>query len=173
MKYVIRGEKIEVTDSIRKYVEQKLSKIDRYLSNPENTEAKVIIKIKGVEQKVEVTIPNEDFFIRAEESHSDLYAAIDLVLDKLERQCRKYKDKLITRNRQFKKNEEDYEDTYEEEDEIVKRKKVYLKPMDEKEAIMQMELLGHTFFIFKNIANEKVCVVYKRLDESYGIIETN
>ena len=172
MKYLIRGEKLEVIDSIRKYIEEKLSKMDKYLDNPENIEAKILIKVKGVEQRVEVTIQTKGYFLRAEETHSDLYAAVDLIIDKLERQFRKYKTKLIDKSRQ-----ENIPDFYEIDanidEEIVKRKKIYLKPMDEEEAITQMELLGHTFFVFKNIESGLICVIYKRHDGNYGLIETN
>lgn len=172
MKYLIRGEKIQVTDSIKDYIQEKLSKMDKYLDNPENVEAKILIKIKGVEQRVEVTIQTKGYFLRAEEAHSDLYAAIDLIIDKLERQFRKYKTKLLDKSRQ--ENIQDSFDIDEViEEEIVKRKKIYLKPMDEEEAIMQMELLGHTFFVFKNIETDTICVIYKRHDGNYGLIETN
>ena len=172
MKYLIRGEKVQVTDSIKDYIQEKLSKMDKYLDNPENVEAKILIKIKGVEQRVEVTIQTKGYFLRAEESHSDLYAAIDLIIDKLERQFRKYKTKLLDKSRQ--ENIQDSFDIEEAvEEEIVKRKKIYLKPMDEEEAIVQMELLGHTFFVFKNIETDTICVIYKRHDGNYGLIETN
>lgn len=172
MKYIIRGENIEVTDSIKEYLEEKLSKMDKYFDNPEAAEAKVLIKVRGREQKVEVTINKESYDLRSEESHSDLYAAIDLVIDKLERQFRKYKTKLLSQQRQ--ETIEFIEETIEEiEEDVVKRKKVYLKPMDEEEAITQMELLGHTFFVFKNTETNSVCVVYKRHDGAYGLIETN
>ena len=172
MKYLIRGEKIQVTDSIKDYIQEKLSKMDKYLDNPENVEAKILIKVKGVEQRVEVTIQTKGYFLRAEEAHSDLYAAIDLIVDKLERQIRKYKTKLLDKSRQ-----ENIQDTFDIEEnieeEIVKRKKIYLKPMDEEEAIMQMELLGHTFFVFKNTDTDNICIIYKRHDGNYGLIETN
>ena len=172
MKYLIRGEKVQVTDSIKDYIQEKLSKMDKYLDNPENVEAKILIKVKGVEQRVEVTIQTKGYFLRAEESHSDLYAAIDLIIDKLERQFRKYKTKLLDKSRQ--ENIQDSFDIEEAvEEEIVKRKKIYLKPMDEEEAIVQMELLGHTFFVFKNIETDTICVIYKRHDGNYGLIETN
>ena len=172
MKYIIRGENVEVTDSIKEYLEEKLSKMDKYFDNPEAAEAKVLIKVRGREQKVEVTINKESYDLRSEESHSDLYAAIDLVIDKLERQFRKYKTKLLSQQRQ--ETIEFIEETIEEiEEDVVKRKKVYLKPMDEEEAITQMELLGHTFFVFKNTETNSVCVVYKRHDGAYGLIETN
>lgn len=171
MNFIVRGEKIEVTDSIREYVIDKLSKLEKYFDNPKEINAKVLISVRGREQKVEVTINCKGYDLRAEVSHSDLYAAIDLILDKLERQIRKYKTKIMSRERV-----EIVYDDYVEDDEIqdvVKRKKVYLKPMDEEEAKVQMELLDHTFFIYKDIDTEKVNVMYKRYDGTYGVIETN
>lgn len=172
MKFTIRGEKLEVTDSIREYVIDKLSKMEKYFDNPEDVNVKVIFKVRGREQKVEVTINSKNYDLRAEVSHSDLYAAIDLVLDKLETQMRKFKSKLMSQERVSIVYDYgmDEEETIEE---VVKRKKVYLKPMDEEEAIMQMELLGHTFYIYKDVDTENVNVLYKRYDGTYGVIETN
>lgn len=173
MKTIIRGNNIEVTDSIKNYIDEKLSKMDKYFKNPESVEAKVLISVNGIDQKVEVTINESKYFIRAEEINEDLYAAIDIVSDKLERQFRKYKTKLSNRNK-IEEIEPEIEDYFEEpEEEVVKRKELFLKPMDEEEAITQMELLGHSFFVFKNIETEKICVVYKRKDGAYGILETN
>lgn len=171
MNFTIRGEKMEVTDAIKEYVIDKLSKMEKYFDEPEKVNVKILFKVRGREQKVEVTVSSMGYDLRAEVSHSDMYAAIDLVLDKLERQMRKYKTKLMTRERV----EIVYEDYIDEEDlqDVVKRKKVYLKPMDEEEARVQMELLGHTFFIYKDNETESVCVLYKRYDGTYGVIETN
>ena len=113
--------------------------------------------------------------LRSEESHSDLYAAIDLTVDKLERQIRKNKTKI---NSKIKRNiiqnfEMDLEDNFEEDSKVLKRKKVDMKPMDEEEAILQMEMLGHSFFVFKNADTDSICVLYLRKDGNYGIIETN
>lgn len=168
----IRGDKVEVTDSIRDYITDKLSRVEKYFDNPENVNTKVLISVRGREQKVEVTINSNTYDVRVEVSHSDLYAAIDLATDKIERQIRKFKTKLLSRER-IETFYDDFKDYDEEVEEIVKRKKVYLKPMDEEEAITQMELLGHTFFIFKNIDSNEVEVLYKRYDGTYGIIETN
>ena len=172
MKFQIRGERMEVTDSIKDYVTEKLSKMEKYFDNPENVVCKVVFSIRGREQKVEVTISGK-YDLRAEVSHSDLYAAIDLVIDKLETQMRKYKSKLMSKERvQIVYNEEDILDE-EEIEEIVKRKKVFLKPMHEEDAILEMELSGHNFYIYKDIKTENVNVIYKRYDDTYGIIETN
>lgn len=171
MKYTIRGQKIEVTDAIRDYAISKIDKMEKYFENPDEVSVKVVFSIRGREQKVEITINSINFDLRSEVSHSDMYAAIDLAVDKLEQQMRKFKSKLMSKGRV----EIVYDDIIDDDDleEVVKRKKVYLKPMDEEEAIMQMELLGHTFFVFKDIKTEKVNVLYKRLDGAYGVIETN
>jgi putative sigma-54 modulation protein len=176
MKYNIRGNKIDVTEAINDYIEEKISKLEKYLDDNEEVEAKAVISAKGKNQKVEVTIWSGKYNIRAEESHSDLYAAIDLVVDKLERQFKKYRGKL--NNKKALREEyvpsveiEEYEE-YENET-IVRKKEVFLKPIDEEEAIMQMELLGHSFFVFKNVDTEKINVVYKRKDGDYGVIEAN
>ena len=173
MKYNIRGNKMDVTAAIEDYIKQKISKVEKYFN--ESSEAKVIVSARGKDQKVEVTIWSGKYNVRAEEVHEDLYAAIDLVLDKLERQLKKYKDKLQTNKRSTK---EEYvpeiEEYFEEpEEEVVKRKELFLKPMDEEEAITQMELLGHSFFIFKNVETDKINVCYKRKDGDYGVIEAN
>ena len=172
MNYVVRGEKIEVTDSLRDYVINKLDRMVKYFDEPDKVNVKVLFSVRGREQKVEITINNKKFDLRAEVSHSDLYAAIDLAIDKLESQMRKYKSKLMSKSR----IEIVYDDEVVDDEpltDVVKRKKVYLKPMDEEEAILQMEFLGHTFFIYRDINSEKVNVLYKRYDGTYGIIETN
>jgi len=146
--------------------------MEKYFDKPEDVSVKVIFSVRGREQKVEITINAINFDLRSEVSHSDMYAAIDLAVDKLEQQMRKFKSKLMSKERVEIVYDEDIIDDDVLED-VVKRKKVYLKPMDEEEAIMQMELLGHTFFVFKDIKTEKVNVLYKRLDGAYGVIETN
>ena len=174
MKLNIRGDKIKVTKSIKDYITEKLAKLDKYFDNPKNIDGKVIIRVKNLDQIVEVTVPTSKFTLRAEERHADLYAAVDLVVDKLERQIRKNKTKLgnkyknlpdIEMNFDFEVDDEETEDV-----KIVKRKKIDMKPMDEEEALLQIELLNHDFFVFKNIDEECVSVIYKRKDGSYGII---
>ena len=123
-----------------------------------------------------VMIQTIGFTLRAEESHSDMYAAIDLVVDKLERQIRKNKNKIKSKLTRDKINDFVSFETEEDEEEytkIVKRKNLVLKPMDEEEAILQMELLGHSFFVFKNLDTDKIAVLYKRKDGQYGLIDTN
>lgn len=175
MKYNIRGEKVEVTPAIKSYIEDKIGKLDKYFDDASNINANVVIKVRGKEQKIEITVPAMHYTLRSEESHSDLYAAIDLTVDKLERQIRKNKTKI---NSKIKRNiiqnfEMDLEDNFDEDSKVLKRKKVDMKPMDEEEAILQMEMLGHSFFVFKNADTDSICVLYLRKDGNYGIIETN
>lgn len=176
MKYNIRGDKLVVTDAINSYVEGKLGKLDKYFRNDE-IRANVLLKVRGANRQIiEVTIPTEKFILRCEEENNDLYAAIDLCVDKLERQIRKNKTKLkrhVTKEKNLDINFEfELEENEDKDEAIVKRKKIDTKPMDEEEAILEMELLGHDFFVFKNTNTESVCVVYKRKSGDYGIIET-
>lgn len=177
MKYNIRGDKLVVTDAINNYVESKLGRLDKYFKQ-DDIEANVLLKVRGNSQIIEVTIPTSKFILRSEEESNDLYAAIDLVADKLERQIRKNKTRLNKQNidNKFKELNFDYViDSTEEssEDEIiVKRKTIEMKPMDEEEAILEMNLLGHAFFVYKDMHTNQICVLYKRKDGNYGLIET-
>ncbi len=174
MKYIIRSQKGENTDAIKGYIESKLNKLDKYFENPNEIEAHVLTKSNGRFQIIEVTIPTKHFTLRNEESNEDLYAAIDSIVDKLERQIRKNKDKINSRiNKTFIKDFNiDLQDEYEEDEKIVKRKTIELKPIDEEEAIIQMEMLGHTFFVYKDVNLNEICILYKRKDGNYGVIET-
>jgi len=168
----IRGSKLEVTEAIQSYIEKRLAKLDKYLENPEEVTANVLVRTHGTKEIVEVTIPMKKVILRAEEASDDLYKSIDLVSEKLERQIRKNK----TRMKQKHNVEAMFVDFDIEEDEvengkISKRKVVDSKPMCEEEAILQMDLLGHDFFIFNNTDTENISVVYKRKDGDYGIIE--
>lgn len=175
MKINARGQKIKVTDAIQARAEEKLKKLDKYFDTPEEITANVLIKVKGKDQTVEVTIPTKKFILRGEETNNDLYAAIDLVTDKLERQIRKNKTRLKKKNVQ---NVIDFKIDFEVEKEdenkskIVKRKNIEMKPMSEEEAILQLELLGHSFFVFKNVKTDEIDILYRRNDGDYGIIET-
>lgn len=178
MKYNIRGDKLEITDAINNYVESKLDRLNKYFKE-EDILANVLLRVRGNSQTIEVTIPTDKFILRSEEEDKDLYAAIDLVTDKLERQIRKNKTRLNRQNidNKFKEFNFDYEMASDEEtneDEIiVKRKHIEMKPMDEEEAILEMNLLGHEFFVYKDMHTNQVCVLYKRKDGNYGLIETN
>ncbi len=175
MKYTIRGDKLTVTKSIKDYVEEKLNKLNKYYEKEKDLECKVLIRCKNNLQTIEVTIPLNKLILRAEVSHQDLYAAIDLVVDKLEGQIRKNKTRLKKR---YEKNDLDvpeFDFDFESDDEgeeleIIKRKDIDTKPMDEEEAVLQMNLLNHDFFVFKNIDEECVSVLYRRKDNKYGII---
>ena len=178
MKYNIRGDKLEVTDAINNYVESKLDRLNKYFKDSDIL-ANVLLKVRGNSQIIEVTIPTDKFILRSEEEDKDLYAAIDLVTDKLERQIRKNKTRLNKQNydNKYKDLNFDYEITNEDEtsenEVIVKRKNIEMKPMDEEEAILEMNLLGHEFFVYKDVHTNNVCVLYKRKDGNYGLIETN
>lgn len=175
MKLNIRGSKLEVTDAIRSYIESKIAKLDKYFENPDELTANIVVKTRGIDQIAEVTIPIKRAVLRAEESNKDLYASIDFAVDKLERQIRKNK----TRIKQQKTNREnidvfidfEVEETEIPTETIVKRKTIDMKPMSEEEAILQMNLVGHEFFVFKDADTNTDAVVYKRKDGNYGILE--
>ena len=171
----IRGSKVKITPAINDYIENKIGKLDKYLENPNEITANVAVKVKGKDQTVEVTVPMKKFILRAEDTHHDLYAAIDLVSEKLERQIRKNKTRLKKKvgkdvmefNTNFKIEKDEVE-----KGKIVRRKLVETKPMDEEEAILQMNLLGHSFFVFTNVKTNEINILYRRNDNDYGIIET-
>lgn len=173
MQIQIRGEKVDITNAMKKHVNEKIAKLDKYFENPEEIKCNILVRVRDLQQIIEVTVPTKKFTLRAEESHADFYAAVDLVIDKLERQIRKNKTRL---NRKYKNieaiefNLDDSEDDEDNDVKIVKRKNMTMKPMDEEEALLQSELLNHDFFVFKNIDEECVSVMYKRKDGNYGII---
>ncbi len=175
MKFTIHGKKLEVTDAIKDYIESKIGRLDKYFEDQSNINTTVVIKLVGKKQVVEVTINTHSFVIRGEESNNDLYASIDLVSDKIERQIRKNKTRMhkkINKDKIKDFNLEYEVENEEKSDVIVKRKVIETKPMDEEEAILQMELLGHDFFVFKNANTDEFNILYKRKDGDYGIIET-
>lgn len=181
MQFSIRGQQIEVTDALRDYVDKKLSRLEKYFDAPPTSEGYVTLSVVRGIHTVEVTIPLAGVTLRAEDRSDDMYASIDAVVDKLERQIRKHKTKL---NRKFRQEgslktifveepassvaveEQDYDDL-----EVVRNKRFTLKPMDVEEAILQMNMVGHNFFVFSNIETSEVSVVYKRNDGKYGLIE--
>ena len=175
MKMNIRGDKVLITDSIREYIESKLVKLEKYFDDT-NLSANIVVRLRGRNQIIEVTIPTKHFTLRAEESNEDFYSAVDLVVSKLERQIRKNKERLNNKYKNIEKLEfnfstvEDDEEVEENVSTIIKRKNISMKPMDEEEAMLQIELLNHDFFVFKNIDEECVSVLYKRKDGNYGII---
>ena len=170
MKINIHGRKIEVTDSIKNYIEEKLKRLDKYFENPGEISATAVVKVRSNDQIIEVTIPSKRFTLRAEESNNDLYAAIDLVVDKIERQIRKNKTKIKKNYKEVLNY--DFEEIESETEEVVKRKIIDMKPMSEEEAILQMNLLGHDFFVFENIDTDTISVLYKRKDGNIGILIT-
>ena len=174
MKFNIRGSKVKITSAINDYIEAKIGKLDKYLENPDEITANVVVRVKGNDQTVEVTIPMKKIILRAEDTHNDLYAAVDLVSDKLERQIIKNKTRIKKRvkditdiNVNFKVEKDE-----DEKGKIVKRKLIETKPMNEEEAILQMNLLGHDFFVFTNDDTNQINILYRRKDSNYGIIET-
>ncbi|MBB6445129.1 ribosome hibernation-promoting factor, HPF/YfiA family [Bacillus benzoevorans] len=182
MNYNIRGENIEVTPAIRDYVEKKIAKLERYFT--ETPAANVNVNLKTYtdkKAKVEVTIPMQNLVLRAEEVHDDMYAGIDLITDKLERQIRKHKTKVNRKMREKGSlntlfatvNDEPAAVEDDNELELVRQKSFDLKPMDSEEAILQMNMLGHSFYVFTNADTNRTNVVYKRKDGRYGLIETH
>ncbi|NIK79333.1 putative sigma-54 modulation protein [Paenibacillus castaneae] len=180
MNYNIRGQRFQVTDALRDYVEKKLSRLDKYFETPVASDINVTLSVtKGI-HAVEVTIPLTGVLLRAEEKSEDMYASIDIVVDKLERQIRKHKTKV---NRKFRQASSVHSlftestaavgvmDEEEDELELVRTKRFALKPMDVEEAILQMNMVGHNFFVFANVDSTEVNVVYKRSDGKYGLIE--
>ena len=173
MKFIIVGKNIEVTEGLRAAVEDKIGKLEKYFT--EATEVHVTLSVEKDRQKIEVTIPVKGSIIRAEQTSSDMYVSIDLVEEIIERQLKKYKNKIIDRKQSGGDffNQEFIEKEYEEDDtiQIVRTKKFDVKPMDPEEACIQMELLGHNFFVFMNSETNQVNVVYKRKSNTYGLIE--
>ena len=175
MKFIIIGKNINVTAGLKSAVEDKIGKLEKYFT--EDTEVHVTLSVEKDSQKIEVTIPVKGNIIRAEEVSSDMYVSIDLVEEVIERQLKKYKNKIIDKKQEqasfFK--QEYIDDDFESEDEIkiVRTKKFDIKPMYPEDACVQMELLGHSFFVFVNAEDDQVCVVYKRKGGTYGLIEAD
>ena len=176
MEIIIRGDKLKITEAMSDYIKEKLEKLDKYLGNSDTVRANVIVKVRNHEQKVEITIPLKSFILRSEETQEDFYAAVDKTIDKLERQIRKNKTKLMAKQSKtyydFDFSKVDIEDkTEEKEQKIVKRKTVEVKPMSADEAILQMELIGHQFYLYKDCDTDQYAVVYQRKDGDYGVME--
>lgn len=172
MKFIIVGKNIEVTEGLRSAVEDKIGKLKRYFT--EETEVHVTLSVEKDRQKIEVTIPVKGNIIRSEQVSSDMYVSIDLVEEIIERQLKKYKNKLIDKKQSspyFRQEfiEKDYMD--DEDVQIIRTKKFDIKPMYPEDACVQMELLGHSFYVFCNAETDQVCVVYKRKGNTYGLIE--
>ena len=172
MKYIISGKNIEVTDGLRSAVYEKLDRLEKDFN--EDTEVLVTFSVEKDRQKMEVTIPIKGNIIRAEQVSDDMYVSIDLVTEVIERQISRHKKKLVDKAQSasyFQKSfiEEDIPD--DDEISIIRTKRFAVKPMDPEEACVQMDLLGHNFFVFRNSQTEEVNVVYKRKGNTYGLIE--
>lgn len=172
MRYIISGKNIDVTEGLKSAIHEKIGKLEKYFT-PE-TEVHVTLSVEKERQIIEVTIPMKGNIIRAEQESTDMYVSIDLVEEIIERQLKKYKSKLVQMkqasahlNKKF--IEDDYHD--DEKINIIRTKKFAMKPMDPEEACVQMELLGHNFYVFRNGETDEVNVVYKRKGNSYGLIE--
>ena len=172
MKFIISGKNIDVTDALKSAVEDKLSKLEKYFTS--ETEVHVTLGVEKDRQKIEVTIPVKGNIIRSEQVSNDMYVSIDLVEEIIERQLKKYKNKLVDKQQgsnYFKQEYIDKEFTDEDDVKIIRTKKFDIKPMYPEDACIQMELLGHNFFVFFNAETEEVNVVYKRKGNTYGLIE--
>lgn len=172
MRYIISGKNIDVTEGLKEAIYEKIGKLERYFTN--DTEVHVTFSVEKERQKIEVTIPMKGNIIRAEQESTDMYVSIDLVEEIIERQLRRYKNKIVEKkqsgiglNQAF--IEEEIPD--DEKIEIIRSKRFAVKPMDAEEACVQMELLGHDFYVFRNAETDEVNVVYKRKKNSYGLIE--
>lgn len=181
MKYNIRGENIEITPAIREYSEKKIGRLERYLEVKEDTKVNINMRtFHDHTAKVEVTILLNHLVLRAEEHKSDMYEAIDLISEKLDRQIRKHKTKV---NRKWRENGKEAQfvtapessvDAQEETElEVVRTKQFDLKPMDVEEAILQMDLLGHKFYVYADGETDETQIVYKRNDGKYGLIQVS
>lgn len=170
MKIILKGRNIEITDALRDYVDKRLGKLNKYIDELE--EAQVTLLVERDRHRVEVTIPLNGLILRGEEQTGDMYSSIDLVIEKLEKQIEKYKTRINrkTKNHTIREMPVHYEDE-QENPSIVRTKRFAFKPMPVEEAIMQMNLLGHSFFVFSNGETDEVNVVYKRKDGNYGLIE--
>lgn len=172
MKFTIYGDNVVITEGMREKIESKLSFLKKYLLIDDNTTARVVAKVYPNTQKVEITIPTKVGILRAEVMHPDFYSAIDLAIDKLEDQIRRQKTRLSRRHKDSLVEgfiEED--DEYYKDDIPVRTKNIFVEEMTLDDAIMQMEMLGHSFFVYKDADSEKIAVVYKRNDGAYGLIE--
>ena len=176
LKFNIRGENVEVTDAIRDYVVKRISKLQKFFEDSVEATAHVNLKVyPNRTYKVEVTIPLPYLTLRAEETSNDMYGSVDLVTDKLERQIQKYKTKVNRKSREKGLKNLEFvpsdDDSASDELKIVRTKQVSLKPMDPEEAVLQMDMLGHDFFVFQDAETNGTSIVYRRRDGRYGLIE--
>ena len=172
MNYIITGKNIEVTDVLRAVVQDKLGRLEKYFAT--DTDAQVTFSVEKERQKIEVTIPMKGHIIRAEQVSDDMYVSIDLVVDLIDRQVTKHRKKLIDKEQNAAYLNDSFVDEDVEDDDdikIVRTKKFAVKPMYPEDACIQMDLLGHSFYVFRNAETDEVNVVYKRKGGAYGLIE--
>ena len=171
MNLVISGKNIDITEGLRSAIEEKIGKLERYFND--STEVHVTLSTEKERQKIEVTIPMKGSMIRAEETSKDMYVSIDLVEEVIERQLRKYKNKIVQREQGAGSFRQEFIDKEAEDEEvrIIRTKQFDMKPMYPEDACVQMEMLGHSFYVFVNAETEQINVVYKRKGNTYGLIE--
>ena len=171
MRYIISGKNLDITEGLRSAVTDKLGKLERYFTP--DTEVHVTLSVEKERQKIEVTIPVKGNIIRSEQSSTDMYVSIDLVEEVIERQLRKYKNKIVQRGQGAGSFRQEFIDKEAEDEEvrIIRTKQFDMKPMYPEDACVQMEMLGHSFYVFVNAETEQINVVYKRKGNTYGLIE--
>lgn len=172
MNYIISGKNIEVTDGLKSAIYDKLDRLEKFFNA--DTDVHVTFSVEKERQKIEVTIPMKGHIIRAEQSSDDMYVSIDLVVEVIERQVTRYKKKIVDKEQNAAFIKDDFmadDDMDDEEIKIIRSKRFAVKPMYPEDACIQMELLGHNFFVFRNAETEEVNVVYKRKGNTYGLIE--
>ena len=172
MQYIISGRNIDVTEGLKSAIHEKIGKLERYFTP--DTEVHVTLSVEKERQKIEITIPMKGNIVRAEQTSDDMYVSIDLVEEIIERQLRKYENKIVDRQQAAASLSKAFvEEEIEDDDEIkiIRSKRFAMKPMDPEEACVQMELLGHDFYVFRNAISDEVNVVYKRKDHTFGLIE--
>ena len=172
MNYIISGKNIDVTEGLKAAVYDKLGRLEKFFA--EDTDVQVTFSVEKERQKIEVTIPMKGHIIRAEQSSEDMYVSIDLVVEVIERQVTRYKKKIVDKEQNAAFIQNDFFNVEEDDDEevkIIRSKRFAVKPMDPEEACLQMELLGHSFYVFRNCDTDEINVVYKRKGNTYGLIE--
>lgn len=172
MRYIITGRNIDITEGLKTAIEEKIGKLEKYFT--EETEVHVTLSVEKERQKIEVTIPVKGNIIRSEQTSNDMYVSIDLVEEIIERQLKKYKNKIVDKKQASTNFTEEYiQKEYDDDEEIkiIRTKRFGIKPMYPEDACIQMDLLGHSFFVFLNAETDEVNVVYKRKGNTYGLIE--
>jgi len=165
----VRGKNIDVPPALKEYAEKKLGKMDRYFGEPIHAQA--TMNIEKDRHIVEVTIPLDGMLVRGEEEAQDLFSAVDLVVEKIEKQLEKYKTRVNNKRVNLPQRDVPVREEYDEGPSIVRTKRFAMKPMTVDEAVLQMNLLGHDFFVFRNADTELIAVVYRRKDGNYGLLE--